>query len=181
MVHRGELIPAYLDGELTKEEKERLEEHLAVCTQCRDELTALEEVGLLLSEAPLFSPQSGFTARVMAGLAQREARRRLMRIAPALVAVSLMLTFLALLPVVWLLIPWWGTLAAPSTLIGLGFDLSLRFVQMSTTLAHSCSFLWGAILGALPPGLLLPYSFLMLGLMMVWARLVIRAPLPLKK
>jgi len=76
MVHRGELIPAYLDGDLTGEEKQRLEEHLAVCAQCGDELTALEEVGLLLSEAPLFSPQPGFTARVMARLAQREARRR---------------------------------------------------------------------------------------------------------
>jgi len=180
MVHRGELIPAYLDGELVGEEKQRLEEHLAVCTQCGDELNALEEVGLLLSEASLFSPQPGFTARVMARLAQREARRRLMRVAPALVAVSLLLTFLALLSVVGLLTPWWGTLAAPATLIGLGFDLSLRLMQTSTTLAQCCSFLLGATLGALPPGLLLPYSFLMLGLMTVWARLVIRAPLPLK-
>ena len=181
MVHRGELIPAYLDGELTKEEKERLEEHLAVCAQCRDELPALEEVGLLLSEAPLLSPQPGFTARVMAGLAQREARRRLTRVAPALVAVSLLLTFLALLSVVGLLAPWWGTLTAPASLINLGLDLSLRFIQTSNTLIQACSSLWGAILGALPPGLLLPYSFLMLGLMMVWARLVIRAPLVLKK
>ena len=180
MVHRGERIPAYLDGELAGEEKERLEEHLAVCAQCRDELTALEEVGLLLSEAPLFSPQPGFTARVMVRLAQREARRRLTRVAPALVAVSLMLTSLALLSVVGLLTPWWGTLSAPATLIGLGFDLSLRFVQTSTTLAQACTFLLAATLGALPPGLLLPYSFLMLGLMMVWARLVIRAPLSLK-
>lgn len=180
MVHRGELIPAYLDGELVGEEKRRLEEHLAVCAQCRDELTALEEVGLLLSEAPLFSPQPGFTIGVMTRLAQREARRRLTRVAPALVAVSLMLTSLALLSVVGLLMPWWGTLSAPATLIELGFDLSLRFVQTSTTLIQACSFLLGATLGALPPGLLVPCSFLMLGLMMVWARLVIRAPLPLK-
>jgi len=180
MAHRGELIPAYLDGELAGEEKQRLEEHLAVCARCRDELTALEEVGLLLSEAPLFSPQPGFTARVMARQTQREARRRLTRVAPALVAVSLLLTFLALLSVVGLLTPWWGTLAAPATLIGLGFDLSLRLMQTSTTLAQCCSFLFGATLGALPPGLLLPYSFLMLGLMMVWARLVISAPLALK-
>ncbi len=178
MVHRGELIPAYLDGELVGEEKQWLEEHLAVCARCGDELSALHEVGLLLSEAPLFSPQPGFTARVMARLAQKEARRRLTRVAPALVAVSLLLTFLALLSVVGLLTPWWSTLAAPATLIELGFDLLLRFMQTGTTLAQTCSFLLGATLGALPPGLLLPYSFLMLGLMMVWARLVIRAPLP---
>lgn len=181
MVHRGELIPAYLDGELAGEEKRWLEEHLALCAQCRDELTTLEEVGLLLSEAPLLSPQPGFTARVMTRLAQREARRRLTRVAPALVAVSLLLTLLALLSVVGLLTPWWGTLAAPASLINLGFDLSLVFMQTSTTLAHSCSFLLGATLGALPPQLLLPYLFLILGLMMVWARLVICAPLPLKK
>jgi len=128
VVHRGELIPAYLDGELVGGEKQWLEEHLAVCAQCGDELTALEEVGLLLSEAPLFSPQPGFTARVMARLAQREARRRLMRVAPALVAVSLMLTFLALLSVVGLLTPWWGALSAPASLVKLGLDLSLSFV-----------------------------------------------------
>jgi len=183
MVHRGELIPAYLDGELVGEEKQWLEEHLAVCARCGDELTALEEVGLLLSEASFFSPQPGFTARVMVRLAQREACRRLTRVAPALVAVSLMLTFLALLSVVGLLTPWWSVVAAPATLIELGelaFDLWLRFLQTSTTLAQACSFLLGATLRALPPGLLLPYSFLMLGLMMVWARLVIRAPVPVK-
>jgi len=180
MEHRGELIPAYLDGEPIGEEKERLEEHLVVCAQCREELNALEEVGLLLSEAPLFSPQPGFTARVMARLAQREARRRLTRVAPALVAVSLILTSLAFLSLLGLLAPWWSSLAAPATLIDLGFDLSLRFVQTSNTLAQACSFLLGATLKALPPGLLLPYSFLMLGLMIVWARLVIPAPLPLK-
>lgn len=180
MVHRGELIPAYLDGELTGKEKQRLEEHLAVCAHCGDELNALKEVGLLLSEAPLFSPQPGFTARVMSRLAQREARRRLTRVAPALVAVSLMLTSLTLLSVVGLLMPWWGTLAAPVSLMELGFDLSLRFMQTGTTLAQACSFLLSTTLGALPPGLLLPYSFLMLGLTMVWARLVIRAPLVLK-
>ncbi len=162
------------------EEKRRLEEHLAVCAHCQDELTALEEVGLLLSEAPFFSPQSGFTARVMARLARREARRRLTRVAPALVAVSLMLTFLAFLSVIGLVAPWWGTLAAPASLINLGFNLSRMFMQTSTTLAQTCSFLLGATLGALPPGLLLLYSFLMLGLTMVWARLVMRAPLVLK-
>jgi len=180
MAHRGELIPAYLDGEVTGEEKEWLEEHLAVCAHCREELQALEEVGLLLSEAPLISPRPGFTARVMARLAQREARRRLTRVAPALVAVSLILTFLALLSVAGLLLPWWDTLAAPASLVNLGFDLLLRFVETSTTLAQACSFLLSATLGALLPRLLLPYSFLTLGLMMVWARLVIRAPLVLK-
>jgi len=172
-----------LDGELAGEEKRRLEEHLAVCARCGDELKALEEVGFLLSEVPLSSPQPGFTARVMARLAQREARRRLARVAPALVAVSLMLASLALLSVVGLLIPWWSVVAAPTTLIELGelaLDLWLRFLQTSTTLAQACSFVLGATLGALPPGLLLPYSFLMLGLMMVWARLVIRVSVPLK-
>ncbi len=180
MMHQGELIPAYLDGELVGEVKQRLEEHLAVCAQCGGELNALEEVGRLLSEAPLLSPRPGFTARVMARLAQREARRRLTRVAPALVAASLMLTFLALLSVVGFLTPWWGTLAAPASLIKLGLDLWLRFMQTSTTLAQTGSFLLGATLGALPPGLLLSYSFLMLGLMMLWARLVIRTPLPQK-
>jgi predicted anti-sigma-YlaC factor YlaD len=180
MVHLGELIPAYLEGEPMGEKKERLEEHLVVCPRCRDELAALEEVDSLLSEAPLLSPQPGFTAQVMARLAQREARRRLMRIAPALVAVSFMLTSLVLLSLVGLLTPWWGSLAAPATLINLGFDLLLRFMQTSITLAQAFSFLLSAILGVLPPGLLLSYSFLMLGLMMVWARLVARAPLALK-
>jgi putative zinc finger protein len=44
--HVGELLSGYLDGELTQQERQRVEIHLDACTECKtslDELRALRE------------------------------------------------------------------------------------------------------------------------------------------
>ncbi len=44
MRHQSELISAYLDGELTREETRTLHDHLATCGQCAAELEATQRV-----------------------------------------------------------------------------------------------------------------------------------------
>lgn len=72
-----ELISASLDGELTPEERSRLDAHLSRCPDCRalmDELTDMEARLQELSE----EPPAGFTDRVMEAVRReaRPARRR---------------------------------------------------------------------------------------------------------
>jgi len=46
-------LSAYLDGEVTGDQKRRLERHLAVCAECREELASLRDTVMLLRQAPL--------------------------------------------------------------------------------------------------------------------------------
>ena len=77
------LISAQLDGGLSPEEEAGLEEHLAVCPQCRAAKAQLEAVHrLLLEEAAV--PPPGLTEQIMAGL-KPQARKKVpwaRRIAP---------------------------------------------------------------------------------------------------
>ncbi len=54
-----ELLSAYIDGEVSASETSRVEEHLAGCQECRDELASLRStVGLLRRLAELAVPRS---------------------------------------------------------------------------------------------------------------------------
>lgn len=57
MTHLGELLSAYLDGELAGDEHNRVTTHLAVCTGCQEDLAGLHQAraavrGLPILEAP---------------------------------------------------------------------------------------------------------------------------------
>lgn len=57
MTHPSELLSAFLDGEVTEEEQNRVVEHLAVCGSCGDELEDLHAArtavrSLLVLEMP---------------------------------------------------------------------------------------------------------------------------------
>ncbi len=57
MNHPGELLSAFLDGEVTEEERSRVAHHLAGCEPCREELSDLNSSrtavrSLLLLELP---------------------------------------------------------------------------------------------------------------------------------
>ena len=59
MTHLGELLSAYLDGELRAEEHNRVTTHLAVCSACQDDLAGLHGAraavrGLPILEAPVW-------------------------------------------------------------------------------------------------------------------------------
>lgn len=57
MTHLGELLSAYLDGEVAADEQQRVAHHLSGCTRCREDLVSLSRVraavrGLPLLEVP---------------------------------------------------------------------------------------------------------------------------------
>lgn len=61
-----ENLVAWLDGELSPEESERVESHLASCPECMRERAALETSGDLLARlAPASVPGNGLVARVL--------------------------------------------------------------------------------------------------------------------
>ena len=75
--HGQEWLNAYLDGELRGWRLERVENHLAVCPECRAELEALRRLSHMVQQLPL--PQTlpsaeRFTAQVMLRLPRRHAR-----------------------------------------------------------------------------------------------------------
>ncbi len=59
------LLSAFLDGEVTIEEKENIEAHLISCLKCQDELVALEQVKALLGNLGTLEPPDGFHEQLM--------------------------------------------------------------------------------------------------------------------
>lgn len=51
--HVSQWIPAYHDGELTEARRELVEAHLQACESCRAELEGLENLSVLLQQAPV--------------------------------------------------------------------------------------------------------------------------------
>jgi anti-sigma factor RsiW len=86
----AELLQALLDGDVSPRERTRLEEHVASCTRCAEELAGWSVLFDDLDELGALGPSEGFRARVMAGvrvparlpLAAR-IRTRLAALAPA--------------------------------------------------------------------------------------------------
>jgi anti-sigma factor RsiW len=62
--HLHELLSAYLDGEVTADERALVESHLAACEGCSLELAAADGSRLLLRSLPAVEPAAGFLDRV---------------------------------------------------------------------------------------------------------------------
>ena len=58
MTHPGELLSAYLDGELTREEHRRVLDHLDGCEPCRAELADLDSARTAVRALPMLEPPS---------------------------------------------------------------------------------------------------------------------------
>ncbi len=67
------LLSAYIDGEVTADERVVIESHLATCAHCQRDLTALRQTVALLSELPSVPAPRPFTLRP-ADVAQVERR-----------------------------------------------------------------------------------------------------------
>jgi anti-sigma factor RsiW len=59
MSHAGELISAYLDGELAKAEIDQLQTHLATCGKCAAELQEIQVVRSAVRSLPLLELPAG--------------------------------------------------------------------------------------------------------------------------
>ena len=75
--HVQEWLNAYLDGELVGWRLERIENHLAGCSECRTELEALRRLSHMVQQVPLpgsLPSAERFAAQVMLRLPRRQAR-----------------------------------------------------------------------------------------------------------
>jgi anti-sigma factor RsiW len=59
MSHPGELISAYLDGELARSEIDQLQAHLATCGKCAAEMQEMQAVRSAVRSLPLVELPSG--------------------------------------------------------------------------------------------------------------------------
>ena len=62
MSHLDDLLSAWLDGELTGEERAAADRHLAACEMCRTELAAVEGARSAVRSLPQLSPLPGAVA-----------------------------------------------------------------------------------------------------------------------
>jgi anti-sigma factor RsiW len=67
-----EYFSAYLDDELPPEQREFVQEHLAVCPACRQELAHLTRLWEALEALPEVPPPAGLIDQVMARLPRRK-------------------------------------------------------------------------------------------------------------
>jgi len=78
----GELISAYLDGELSAEEAGAVQEHISSCPSCREEHSALRTAKSLLTRAPRRAMPPELVAQLERRLARPLWRQVLDRLLP---------------------------------------------------------------------------------------------------
>jgi RNA polymerase sigma-70 factor, ECF subfamily len=61
----GDLLSAYHDGQLTPEERRRVEEHLATCEECGETQKQMRKIGALLLVLPPLNPSRGWMDKVL--------------------------------------------------------------------------------------------------------------------
>lgn len=105
--HRaGQLLSAYLDGELLPREAAAVQEHLMVCSACREEYERLRITKGLLGELPVADPPAEFWTAVRAprveGAGPHVPRRPFVHLQRPVVAAAaaLVILLLALIPFV---------------------------------------------------------------------------------
>ncbi|MGD8786935.1 MAG: zf-HC2 domain-containing protein, partial [Phycisphaerales bacterium] len=66
-----ELLMCYLDNELTDEQRNRFEEHLAGCPECADELEQFRKLKAITDEVTLVEPEDKLWQDYWAGVYNR--------------------------------------------------------------------------------------------------------------
>jgi predicted anti-sigma-YlaC factor YlaD len=80
-----------LDGQLDRDRRSELEQHVATCPDCQSEWKAMQQVSTMLAESPMVGPSFGFSLRVERRLVQRTTKRRQLFRGVALLTSSLSL------------------------------------------------------------------------------------------
>jgi anti-sigma factor RsiW len=83
MSHVGELLSAYLDGELSHPEHREVHEHLAACDDCRAELADLDAARSAVRALPLLDPPVALDVPSLGAHRRSRARRAAAAIAAA--------------------------------------------------------------------------------------------------
>ncbi|NTW17795.1 MAG: DUF2275 domain-containing protein, partial [Syntrophaceae bacterium] len=70
------LLPAYLEEALSPEEKKRVEEHLASCSHCRQDVVDLKKALGLLQNIEEVEPPPFFEQRIMAAIREEKKQKQ---------------------------------------------------------------------------------------------------------
>lgn len=92
------LMHAYLDGDISREEEQMLQEHLAACPQCRDMMEEFKMSALFLQRAEPVQAPEGFVSDVMTRLPKEKSQagfQRLLRRHPLVAAAALFLILMS--------------------------------------------------------------------------------------
>ncbi len=105
MSHSGELLSAYLDGELTKAEELNVVGHLETCTRCQTELGDSHEARAMVRALPILDMPTWVTSGVASSPVELPVRRRPLAWAAAAAAAAFVLvvgfaTFVATPPAI---------------------------------------------------------------------------------
>ena len=95
VLHLGEVVSAYLDGELPPLERRRAESHLAGCDLCRDELTDMMFVRARLRALPMLELPPELTSKAPAASPIYRRAKMLMGAAAAAVTIVVALAAMA--------------------------------------------------------------------------------------
>jgi len=87
MTHPGDLLSAYLDGELGPGERSEVDTHLAACASCRAELDGTATARTALRSLPVLEPPAHLLPEPAEPAARRGLRWRLAWATAAVVAV----------------------------------------------------------------------------------------------
>lgn len=95
-----ELLSGYLDGELTDEQKKRVEEHLKKCTRCQEELEELQRLDAYVRAVEVEEPSRefvfGLNRRVMKAVTKKR-KSLFFRFSPVLAPVAVAVLVLIIL------------------------------------------------------------------------------------
>ena len=167
----SEWMSLHLDHRLTPQQVDDLHGHRIGCPRCQTEWQAMQRASSLLTGTPPVAPPDAFTARVMEGLARREARRRLFWGEMALLLGALALEALALPALIEALFALWPLVAQPAL-----DEVLLLLTRLHDLLRSSLEICWlvaTSLLTAIHPSFLLLYVLIALLLPMFWLTIML--------
>jgi hypothetical protein len=91
-VHPRELLSAYLDDELTLDERHGVDRHLALCERCREDLASIKELSRAVAEEPIPDVPEELVLRIARRIDEAEVtpyRRRRGIVLPATIAATI--------------------------------------------------------------------------------------------
>ena len=130
----SELISLKQDVELTTEQEHSLQQHLAVCPECRRLLTQMEYASTLMGGSRILTPRADFTQRVMQQVRRRNHRRAVLGSLGVFVLASVLVSLLLFAPMG--VDVNWGETNTPS-MTGTFADGFLQFLGMVSAVVSS--------------------------------------------
>ena len=166
----SELMSLQLDDLLVEEQAKVLEQHVRDCEPCAELWQQMQSAALLFADMERVLPPANLTDNVMVAVRRKEARARYLRRGIVLSVGLLLVSALALIPLLAVAV---SAINNPE-LARAGLGLVLRIVEVLGVLAGAVRGILLATLGG--PNCLIPVGYVLFAglLVALWARVVTR-------